>query len=85
MSVDWVYTVLSLDAESYYYCHLFSLTPLGRQTFVASPEFQRLKQRLAESFPNDISSYTDGKDSFIHDLEMKAATWLSARGNEATY
>lgn len=51
----------------------------------AARDYDALKQRLAESFPNDISSYTDGKDSFIHDLEMKAATWLSARGNEATY
>jgi GrpB-like predicted nucleotidyltransferase (UPF0157 family) len=45
-------------------------------------DYDALKQRLAESYPNDISSYTDGKDSFIHDIDARAASWLLARTNE---
>ena len=45
-------------------------------------DYDALKQRLAESHPNDISSYTDGKDSFIQDIDSRAVSWLSARPDE---
>ena len=50
----------------------------------AARNYDALKQQLAESYPNDISSYTDGKESFIHDMDTRAASWLSARANETT-
>ena len=51
----------------------------------AARDYDALKQRLAESYPNDISSYTDGKDSFIQDIDTRAASWLSTRANGTTY
>jgi GrpB-like predicted nucleotidyltransferase (UPF0157 family) len=50
----------------------------------AARDYDALKQQLAESYPNDISSYTDGKGSLIHDIDTRAASWLSARANETT-
>ena len=32
---------------------------------------------MAQSFPNDVDKYTDGKDSFIRVIDTKAASWLS--------
>lgn len=46
-------------------------------------EYEALKQRLAESYPNDLASYTDGKDSFIQDIDARAAFWFAARANES--
>jgi GrpB-like predicted nucleotidyltransferase (UPF0157 family) len=40
--------------------------------------YEALKQRLANAFPNDIGSYTDGKDSFIQDVDSRAMLWLSS-------
>jgi GrpB-like predicted nucleotidyltransferase (UPF0157 family) len=44
--------------------------------------YEALKQRLAEAFPNDVSSYCDGKDSFIQEMDAKAAAWLAARPDD---
>jgi GrpB-like predicted nucleotidyltransferase (UPF0157 family) len=38
-------------------------------------EYDVLKRRLAELHPADISSYTDGKDEFIRDVDARAAAW----------
>ena len=51
----------------------------------AARDYDTLKQQLAESYPKDISSYTSGKDSFIHDIDTMAVSWLSARANQTTY
>jgi GrpB-like predicted nucleotidyltransferase (UPF0157 family) len=51
----------------------------------AARDYDALKQKLAESYPNDISSYTDGKDSFIHDIDRRAASWLSACANKTAF
>jgi len=48
-------------------------------------DYDALKQRLAESHPTDISGYTDGKDSFIHDIDARAASWVSARLQETLH
>jgi hypothetical protein len=48
-------------------------------------DYDALKQQLAEAHSNDISSYTDGKDSFIRDIDTRAASWLAARANDPTY
>jgi len=42
-------------------------------------DYETLKHRLAAAFPNDIGSYTDGKDSFIHDIDSRAAAWTERR------
>ena len=36
------------------------------------------KGRLAELYPADISSYTDGKDEFIREMDARAAAWRAA-------
>jgi GrpB-like predicted nucleotidyltransferase (UPF0157 family) len=46
-------------------------------------DYEALKQRLAESYPNDLASYTAGKDVFIRDIDARAASWLAARANES--
>ena len=38
-------------------------------------EYEALKDRLAELYPTDISSYADGKDAFIHEMDVRAAAW----------
>lgn len=48
-------------------------------------DYDALKQRLAESHPNDISGYSDGKDSFIHDIDLRAAFWVSAHPTQALH
>lgn len=40
-------------------------------------QYDALKCRLAESFPADIASYTDGKDEFIKEMDVRAASWRS--------
>jgi len=37
--------------------------------------YSRLKETLAEKFPNDVESYTGGKSDFIHEIDRKAAEW----------
>jgi GrpB-like predicted nucleotidyltransferase (UPF0157 family) len=38
-------------------------------------QYEALKCRLAELHPADISSYTDGKDEFIREMDVRAAVW----------
>ena len=50
----------------------------------AHPEFasqyEALKRnRLADQYPHDIGSYTNGKDDFIQEMDVKAAAWQKAR------
>lgn len=40
--------------------------------------YDALKRRLAERHPDDISSYTDGKDEFIAEMDARAVAWRSA-------
>lgn len=40
-------------------------------------QYDALKHRLAEQYPNDIASYTDGKDEFIREMDARAARWRS--------
>jgi len=50
----------------------------------ANPEcairYDALKQRLAELYPTDIASYTDGKDEFMKEMDARAAAWRSGTG-----
>lgn len=41
----------------------------------ARKEYGNLKEELAIKFPNDINSYSDGKDEFVKNLERKALLW----------
>jgi GrpB-like predicted nucleotidyltransferase (UPF0157 family) len=38
-------------------------------------EYSKLKQQLAQKYPNDIESYMDGKAEFISEIDKKAAQW----------
>jgi GrpB-like predicted nucleotidyltransferase (UPF0157 family) len=38
-------------------------------------EYETLKLQLATLHPLDISSYADGKDAFIRDMDARAAAW----------
>ena len=38
-------------------------------------EYSRLKQQLAQKYPDDIESYMNGKDGFIKEIDLKAADW----------
>ncbi len=37
--------------------------------------YDALKRELAERYPTDTASYTDGKDEFIQEMDARAATW----------
>jgi GrpB-like predicted nucleotidyltransferase (UPF0157 family) len=37
--------------------------------------YSRLKESLAQKFPNDRERYTDGKSDFIREMDRKAAEW----------
>jgi GrpB-like predicted nucleotidyltransferase (UPF0157 family) len=37
--------------------------------------YSRLKESLAEKFPDDRESYTGGKSEFIREMDRKAAAW----------
>ena len=41
-----------------------------------------LKKELAESFPEDMEAYMEGKDAFVKRVEREALSWSSTR-NEA--
>ncbi|MEA3209531.1 MAG: putative acetyltransferase [Chthoniobacter sp.] len=45
---------------------------------VHARQYDALKRRLAEMHPDDIASYTDGKDGFIAEMDAKAAAWRVA-------
>lgn len=38
-------------------------------------EYEQLKERLAQQFPDDRQSYCDGKDTFMKKLEQAALNW----------
>ncbi|MBF0548435.1 MAG: GrpB family protein [Candidatus Riflebacteria bacterium] len=42
-------------------------------------KYSELKRKLAKEFPTDINKYMDGKDSFIKEIDQKAAKWLNQR------
>lgn len=42
-------------------------------------EYAVLKTRLAEKFPEDIESYSDGKESFVIRMEKEALKWMYRR------
>lgn len=44
---------------------------------VHANRYDALKSRLAALHPNDITSYTDGKNAFIQEIDARAASWLS--------
>ena len=44
---------------------------------VDAETYSRLKQALAEKYPNDIHGYMDGKDGMIKEMEKRALAWRS--------
>jgi GrpB-like predicted nucleotidyltransferase (UPF0157 family) len=53
-----------------------------RDYLIAHPEeaknYSRLKRELAQIFPEDIESYTDGKQAFIGKIDTRAKAWRSS-------
>jgi GrpB-like predicted nucleotidyltransferase (UPF0157 family) len=45
-------------------------------------QYETLKRELAERFPADIGSYTDGKGIFIREIDSRAAAWRGERTGE---
>ena len=41
----------------------------------AAQQYADLKRSLAKQFPCDVEGYTDAKDPFIKDVDLKAARW----------
>ncbi|NEQ43101.1 MAG: GrpB family protein [Leptolyngbya sp. SIOISBB] len=50
-----------------------------RDYMISHPEdaqkYSELKRKLAREYPMNIDGYMDGKDSFIQEIDMKAAQW----------
>jgi GrpB-like predicted nucleotidyltransferase (UPF0157 family) len=50
-----------------------------RDYLIAHPEeaknYSRLKRELARKFPEDVESYTDGKQGFIREIDTRAKAW----------
>ena len=46
-----------------------------RTHYEARRDYGNLKRELAIKFPNNINSYSDGKDEFVKNLERKALLW----------
>lgn len=44
-------------------------------------KYASLKESLAARFPTDIEAYMQGKDTFIKELDSKAAMWSSSIGH----
>ena len=42
-------------------------------------EYSELKRRLAEKYPGNPDSYMDGKESFINEIDRRAALWLASK------
>jgi GrpB-like predicted nucleotidyltransferase (UPF0157 family) len=38
-------------------------------------QYAALKRRLADLHPTDIAAYSDGKDEFIKEMDVRAAAW----------
>jgi len=45
-------------------------------------EYAELKRKLADTNPNDMEAYMDGKDGFIKQIESRALAWEAGRGGE---
>ncbi|MDB5387122.1 MAG: hypothetical protein JWM11_2768 [Planctomycetaceae bacterium] len=45
---------------------------------VYAKEYESLKLQLAESYPNDIAGYCNGKDAFIRQIDVIAAQWRAS-------
>lgn len=43
--------------------------------------YDALKGRLAEMYPADVGSYTDGKDGFIREMDARAEAWRDGLGS----
>lgn len=60
-----------------------------RDFMIAHPDhahaYSALKQRLAAQFPTDIEGYMDGKDSFIKDMDQRAAAWRRSRSTNNNF
>uniref|UniRef100_A0A832H4Q3 GrpB family protein n=1 Tax=Oscillatoriales cyanobacterium SpSt-402 TaxID=2282168 RepID=A0A832H4Q3_9CYAN len=54
-----------------------------RDYLLAHPDeaqtYSNLKRVLAEKYPQDIEQYMDGKDTFIKEIDRKAAEWKAAQ------
>ena len=50
-----------------------------RDYMIAHPQeaqaYSRLKEELAQKFPEDIENYMEGKDGFIKEIDRKAKAW----------
>lgn len=53
-----------------------------RDYMIAHPEdaqrYSELKRKLAEEHPQNIDGYMDGKDSFIKEMDRRAAQWRTS-------
>jgi len=53
-----------------------------RDYMIAHPEdaqrYSKLKRKLAEENPQSIDGYMDGKDSFIKEMDRRAAQWRTS-------
>ena len=56
-----------------------------RDYLIAHPDemkkYGTFKHNLAHQFPYDISSYIEGKDAFVKEMERKALEWYKENGN----
>jgi len=61
---------------------------LFRDFMIAHPleaaEYANLKRGLAAHFKSDIDSYCQGKDSFIRDIDARAAVWARSGMKRST-
>ena len=48
-------------------------------------EYACLKESLAARFPTDIEAYMDGKDTFIKELDRRAAVWSLTGGRSSDH
>jgi GrpB-like predicted nucleotidyltransferase (UPF0157 family) len=46
-------------------------------------QYELLKMRLAELYPNDIGSYADGKAEFVKEMDGRAAAWRAELNSSA--
>lgn len=57
-----------------------------RDYMIAHPHdaqrYSELKRQLARAYPEDIDSYMDGKDSFIKEIDCRAAKWRETARQE---
>lgn len=46
---------------------------------VDAQRYSELKRKLAEEHPQSIDGYMDGKDSFIKEMDLRAARWRTSQ------